>query len=121
MINSDSDGYRKAKSVVLDMLDSLPQPTDIYWHRINLKNVRLTGDASAIERFKAEVLKRLETPLLTGNSKTMINFVIDNAVGKGKFRILEKDNSLTVKGGDAEGLKLGTEIFSCYLNQHGKW
>lgn len=121
VINSDSHGYRKAKSVVLDMLDTLPQSTDVYWHRINLKNVRLTGDASAIEQFKAEVLKRLETPLVTGNSKTMINFAIDDAVGKGKFRILEKDNSLTVKGGDAAGLKLGTEIFSCYLNQHGKW
>lgn len=121
VINADSSGYRKAKSVVLDMLDSLPQPTDVYWHRIDLKGVQLHGEASAIEQFKAEVLKRLETPLVPGNGKTTINFVIDNTVGKGKFRILEKDNTLTVMGGDAAGLKLGTEIFSCYLNQHGKW
>lgn len=121
VINSDSHGYRKAKSAVLDMLDSLPQPTDVYWHRIDLKGVQLHGEASAIKQFKAEVLKRLETPLVTGNGKTTINFVIDNTVGKGKFRILEKDNTLTVMGGDAAGLKLGTEIFSCYLNQHGKW
>ena len=38
-----------------------------------------------------------------------------------KFRILEKDNTLSVIGGDADGLKLGVEIFSCYLNQHGRW
>lgn len=121
VINSDSSGYRKAKSVVLDMLDSLPQPTDVYWHRINLKNVKLEGDSSAVSQFKAEVVKRLEVPLVSGNGPQTINFVVDAATGKGKFRILENGSTITVKGGDAEGLKLGTEIFSCYLNQHGKW
>ncbi len=125
VISADSSGYRKAKSAVLDMLDSLPQPTDVYWHRIDLKGVKLFGEASAIEQFKAEVLKRLETPLVTGNSKVSIQFTIEDGAPKGGFRILEWREKgrivLRVMGGDAAGLKLGTEIFSCYLNQHGKW
>ena len=121
VIDADSSGYRKAKSAVLDMLDSLPQSSDVYWHRINLKNVKLEGNVSAAELFKDEVQKRLETPLVTGNGPQTIEFVIDDTIGQGKFRILEKENTLTVKGGDDDGLKLGTEIFSCYLNQHGKW
>lgn len=125
VINADSTGYRKAKSAVLDMLDSLPQPTDVFWHRIDLKGVKLFGEASAIEQFKAEVLKRLETPLVTGNSKVSIQFTIEDGAPKGGFRILEWREKgriiLRVMGGDAAGLKLGTEIFSCYLNQHGKW
>jgi len=126
-ISADIHGYRKAKSIVLDLLDSLPPQTALYWHRIDLGQAELQGDAAAIDQFRAEVKKRFDgnAAIKPAKNGTIVKFLVsDKLASPGKFRILEAKKGrtiLTVVGGDSAGLKLGVEMFCAYLNQHGKW
>ena len=127
VIDADIHGYRKAKSIVLDLLDSLPPQTALYWHRIDLGQAELQGDPAAIGQFRAEVKKRFDgnAAIKPAKNGTIVNFrIAPDMAAAGNYRILEAKKGrtiLTVVGGDAAGLKLGVEMFCAYLNQHGKW
>ena len=127
-ITADINGYRKAKSIVLDLLDSLPPPSALYWHRIDLGKAELQGDPAAISQFRKEVKDRFDgnAAIKPAKNGTVVKFQVSpELAAPGKYRILEiakgGRTTLTVVGGDSAGLKLGVEIFCTYLNQHGKW
>lgn len=124
-VKAGVEGYRRAKSEILSMLDTLPPEQELYWHRINLEKVELSGDPEALREFKTLVGKIFEMELKnTVGAPVKISFRTDPAVKSGDYRIVENNaggvTALTVEGGDSAGLRLGVNMFSAFLNRHGK-
>ncbi len=124
-IKADVEGYRRAKSEILSMLDTLPPDSALFWNNIDLKKVELSGAPEAVRQFK-EGIKNvfgIQTESQSG-APVKIVFQIAPSAKKGNYRIVENNIggtvSLTVEGGDSAGLQLGVRMFSAFLNQHGK-
>ncbi len=120
-VKAGVEGYRRAKSEILSMLDSLPPDPALFWHRVDLAKVELNGDPEAIRQFKSRVKNAFGIDLESQpGAPVKIRFQINPSVKSGDYHIVENNAELRVESGDSAGLQLGVNMFSAFLNQHGK-